>query len=347
MARQSADDARRRTWRAEWGSAAQLADDLWRVRLKNPRGLLMVNTYVHRGASELVVVDPGWPWTLEALEVALSDMGVARRLTEVGRWLYTHAHIDHMGAAALLSRLSEAPHVAWQGLAEELDAWHAFQDRTNDWQGWAKQTFSAAEYAQLEEMGSVGGGTMVGVYGAAGVANAELVGFGDELVAGDLRLRFVDARGHGPHHGAFFDAERGWLFSGDVVIAAPTPISRAMGDDLATYLASVDRLEALDASLLMPGHGLERDHELGRCFGRSRQLQDEIEQGVVAALEGAGGPLTAYEIALAATADGEVPTNRTRWFVQLALVDAHLHRLQQRGQALLADDADGLRFSLA
>ena len=71
------DDGRPASWRLDWGSAVRVDDGLWRIRLKNPRGTLQVNTYVHRGDGELAVIDPGWPWTIDALAEALSSMELA------------------------------------------------------------------------------------------------------------------------------------------------------------------------------------------------------------------------------------------------------------------------------
>ena len=38
-----------------------------------------------------------------------------------------------------------------------------------------------------------------------------------------------------------------------VVIAVPTPLSRAMGDDVDAYESTLSRLEALPTELLIPG----------------------------------------------------------------------------------------------
>src|SRR5690554_1953174 len=61
--------------RKPWGSSVRIEDDLWRLRLKNPVGSLLVNTFVHRHRDTLAVIDPGWPWDLQLLEDALHDLG--------------------------------------------------------------------------------------------------------------------------------------------------------------------------------------------------------------------------------------------------------------------------------
>ena len=333
-------DERPTSWRSDWGSAVEVDDGLWRIRLKNPRGTLQVNTYVHRGDGELVVIDPGWPWGLDALEAALAeiDVGEGRSsvLVDVDRWVYTHAHIDHMGGAALLEERSDAPHLAWSAVGPKLARWHAFQDEVADWEPWLRETFVGdvldtmlAQHAEES--------TMVGEAGPNSVDNAELFELGETLELGSMRLEVIDARGHDPFHVAFWEPERGWLFSGDVVIAAPTPILRSMDDDLEDYSASLDRLERLDATLLLPGHGLHRRGDLTNTFDRSRSFIDEYRQGVLAQLAAHDEPQSVWDIGIAMTPAGEPLRPRSRWWVHLGLIDTHLRVLAEAGRVAIVD----------
>ncbi len=332
-------------WKDEWGSALELAEDLWRLRLRHPSPAnhLIVNTYVHRGGGELVVIDPGWAETIERLETALRTMGLADSLADVDYWLYTHSHIDHMGGAALLQEHSQAPHVAWRGLEPHLADWHAFQDDMHDWLPWIGEAFAEPHRSRLLAE-RVNHGRLSDRYGTKALERVELVDFGDTISVGDLSLDFVDARGHDPHHGAFFDRERGWLFSGDVVIAVPTPISRAMDDRLDLYRASLARLEALDSSLLLPGHGLHRRDNMDVAFERSRGFVDEYAARTAEALADVDAPVDLYELSLAMTPDGEPYRPSSRWWVHMALVDSHVRALVEAGEA---EVVEGPRYALS
>jgi glyoxylase-like metal-dependent hydrolase (beta-lactamase superfamily II) len=333
--------------REEWGTAVEVDDGLFRIRLNNPVGALMVNTYAYRSPTQLVVFDPGWPWTLQALEVALRDLGLGASLIDVDAWLYTHTHIDHMGAAGLLSEFSDAPHYTWREVEPFLDEWHSFQNRMNDWTEWASSTFEDPEaIADLEastrRRREGGVEFLLEAHGERAVHNVELLEFGEEFRVADLELQFVDARGHDPYHGAFWVPDRGWLFAGDVVIATPTPISRPMEDDLGLYLDALERLASLDASLLLPGHGVQRSGDLSGPFERSRDYQERVRMAVLGALE-QSEPAGLLELARRTTRDGEPLTPRSRWMVHIALVDTHLHALVDEG---LAERHEGPRFSL-
>ena len=135
----------------EWGRASYLAPDLVRIKLKNPMGGLILNTYVHRARSgHVTAIDAGWPWTLDALDEALIEVGLcAQGLRGIDQWLYTHTHLDHMGAAALIEQRAEyAIHRAWQPVSAHLGTWHAFQDRANDWDPWRAEALAGEARAR-------------------------------------------------------------------------------------------------------------------------------------------------------------------------------------------------------
>lgn len=320
--------------REDWGTAFEVEDDLWRVRLFNERGTLLVNTYLYKGLDHLVVIDPGWPWCLDRLKAAMKHLGLGS-FRDVDAWLYTHTHIDHMGPAALLARESEAPHYTWAAVEEHLESWHTFQDQTNDWYDWSQRAFAEPARTMMREWHEMddheNDRNLVTEHGEMSVQNARLLEFGDRLQIADLEFEFVDARGHDPYHGAFYECGRRWLFAGDAVIATPTPISRAMNDDLRLYEATLDRLEALDVELLLPGHGVQKRGDLGRAFERSKKHVSDYHENVLAQLEKRDEPVGLYEICLSMTPERKPLEPIARWWVHLALVDSHLQKLVEDG----------------
>lgn len=329
--------------REAWGTAVELDEGgLFRIRLDNSVGPLMVNTYVYRGPRELIVIDPGWPWTLDALEAALRDLGLARSFVDVDAWLYTHTHIDHMGPAALLSEISDAPHYVWSAVEPHVEQWHRFQNDTNDWTTWGYEAFADREFSEAlagrtQQRRDSGVEFLLEAHGEKPVRNLEYLELGEDFTVADLQLRFVDARGHDPYHAAFFESKRGWLFSGDVVIATPTPISAPMNDDLSDYLATLDRLESLPARLLLPGHGVQRAGNLSAAFTRSRDYQTQYRALVLDILERTSEPLGLLEIGLRSTPDGKPYEGGARWVVHLALLDSHIRWLVDHGRVARHD----------
>lgn len=340
-----------KTRKEAWGTSLRLDDllldeGLWRLRLRqaddHAGASIVVNTYVYRGGGVLAVLDPGWPGTVDALAAALGDLGLASDLNDVDLWLYTHAHIDHMGAAALIERRSRGLHLALRALQPHTATWHAFQDRVHDWRPWIAEAFAephrAAFLAQRSHYG------MVRRYGPAALDRVEYIDFGQTLQVGDLRLEFLDAHGHDPHHGVFFEPARGWLFSGDVALAVPTPICRSMHDELEAYRRTLDRVQALPARLLLPGHGLHRHDEIPAAFERAREFVAQYETLTRRALAGAGRPLDLVELSLRATPNQQPLTPDSRWWVHMALIDSHLAELVARSVAERVEQADGPRY---
>lgn len=311
----------------EWGTLNEVGDGLFRLRLFNPRGALMINTWIYQGPTGLVVFDPGWPWTRDGLEAGLKILGGS--VQTVTAWLYTHTHVDHMGLAAWLSHQTDAPHITWSGVSDLLQQWHAYQDRSNDWTAWAKMAMAEPNRSIMLEMDAQSMSKqpfkgLVDELGELPVQNTLLYEFSEVVTVQDLKLVVVDARGHDPRHIAFWDMDRKWLFAGDVVLASPTPIARAMGDDLAMYRQALDRLEALEISMLIPGHGVQRKERISQAFARSREFLRQYDAQIVDVLQNAQEPVDLVSLALATTPDGKPLAPGPRWWVHLSNLDSHL-----------------------
>jgi glyoxylase-like metal-dependent hydrolase (beta-lactamase superfamily II) len=87
------------------------------------------------------------------------------------------------------------------------------------------------------------------------------LGDGDEVVGDGGTIRAVATPGHAPHHFAFLwtggvAPARGALFVGDLFMGqGDTTLVAWPEGDLADYLRSLDRVEALAPAILYPAHG--------------------------------------------------------------------------------------------
>ena len=196
------------------------------------------NTYVVRrdGASEAVVVDPGW----DAAEVRLE---LARRGARCAAILITHGDLDHIGVVAELAEGTRAPvHIAAGDRAR--------LERPNDFmppglpyrlRPWTPDVL------------------------LTGDETLELVGITWEVVR---------IPGHTAHHLAY--AADGALFSGDLLFAGSVGRTDRPGDDWQELLASVrllaDRFPP--ETVVYPGHGapttLGRELETNPFLGELR-----------------------------------------------------------------------------
>jgi glyoxylase-like metal-dependent hydrolase (beta-lactamase superfamily II) len=79
---------------------------------------------------------------------------------------------------------------------------------------------------------------------------------GESIQVGDDRLIAVFTPGHAPDHIAFWHEGSRAAFTGDLVVSGTTVlIAASKGGSLREYLASLDRIRALDAQQLLPAHG--------------------------------------------------------------------------------------------
>jgi len=110
---------------------------------------------------------------------------------------------------------------------------------------------------------------------------------GDVVVAGGEPIVALHTPGHSPDHMAFWhDASRS-VFSGDLVSRdTSVMIHTSRGGNLAAYLASLERLLALEPQALLPAHGPRIDDPRAVLIGylehrrmRERQVKAALDRG--------------------------------------------------------------------
>ena len=80
-----------------------------------------------------------------------------------------------------------------------------------------------------------------------------LLNDGDEIDLGGRRIQVLHTPGHSPGHLCFYEPDRGWLFTGDLIYEGTLYAFYPSTDPLA-FARSVKRLAALPVTRLFPGH---------------------------------------------------------------------------------------------
>lgn len=174
-------------------------------------------------------------------------------------------------------------------------------------------------------------------WAGAPLAPERLLADGEEIVHQEGRLRAVHTPGHESGHLCYYDPERRWLYTGDLILGTGTTVVAPPDGDMQAYLASLRRLLALDLARILPGHGApieapyEKIHEyLAHRLMRERQIVAALEAGV-----------------------GEVPALVARLYADVhpglhgaaaLTVRAHLAKLVAEGVVV---EQEGDRFTLA
>jgi glyoxylase-like metal-dependent hydrolase (beta-lactamase superfamily II) len=150
---------------------------------------------------------------------------------------------------------------------------------------------------------------------------------GDRVAAGDTELIAVHTPGHSPDHVCFWHPHTRTMFCGDLAIRGTTVwIPTRLQGDLVAYLASLERVIALEPERMLPAHGpiIERPVPLLRGYLQHRR---EREEQVVEALRaGCTTPAAIVERVYTGLKESLAP-------MAAESVTAHLLKLERDGRA--------------
>jgi glyoxylase-like metal-dependent hydrolase (beta-lactamase superfamily II) len=145
---------------------------------------------------------------------------------------------------------------------------------------------------------------------------------GDVLDLGDFSFQVIHTPGHSPGHVAFYDKSSGILLSGDMVGESPTWYTPPSGG-VVGYLSGLDKLEALDSTIIVPSHGPVIENP-GTAIKKMRDRLLERENEILEVLR--QGPSTFLEL------NNQVfKSQSTRFFPGLSATESHLIKLERDG----------------
>jgi glyoxylase-like metal-dependent hydrolase (beta-lactamase superfamily II) len=296
--------------------------EVHRIELPLPFELAAVNVYLVRLAGGYLLIDCGinTPACLEALTRALEGLGIA--WPAIKQILVTHTHPDHVGLARKLIALTGAQVMMHRDEVRQL------------------ADFASGSGVKWADEALIAAGAPAGLVQSIDQSFSEfrksfLTLEPDVVLAGGERipsaigdLEVIWTRGHSPGHVCLYSQARRVLFSGDQILERITPNIgwRPDHDALHEFLASLDRLAALDADLVLPSHGVPfrghrqwiRDtaaHHAERC----RQLETAL----------ADGPKSAHSLV---SALWNRPLSPFHYRFAVFEVLAHLEYLKQLGR---------------
>lgn len=301
------------------GRAKEVADGVWRIRLDSACGLV-VNTYLLMREGHRLLVDAGFPYTTGQLEEGLRECGVS--VDAVDDVLYTHLHVDHVGGGVVLAPRWAPREWVWEGARPAFGDVYAYLEGIRASPSWPEGCIPASASGDVRVAEMQSKPRLPWRAGGSGALHAPRgVAFGEVLALGPWRFECLDGRGHGPHHVGWLERQHGWLFSGDAVMAVPTPIVLSMGDDLVQWAGTVARWSARsDIAWLLPGHGMPT-RLIQPSFARSVAAYERVYAAMMAGLATRGA------VDAVAMTRAVLPGDGTRFAARSSVVLSNAHAL--------------------
>lgn len=263
---------------------------LYRTEIPLPKSpLRSLNSYVIRGKDRFLIIDTGMNRE-ECLTLMLANLEELKVDLAKADFFITHFHADHLG---LIARLATASSKIYFNHTEA--SFMHYKQGEEQW----RQTgeFYISHGFPGDELKLALQGHPGYKYNPKSHVEFCTVKEDDTIEIGNYSFHCVETPGHTPGHMCLYEPRKKILVSGDHILFDITPnitYWAELGDSLRSYLASLEKVYALDVDIVLPGHRrLVNDHK-SRIRELQRHHQERLKEALVALHD---GEKTAWEVA--------------------------------------------------
>jgi glyoxylase-like metal-dependent hydrolase (beta-lactamase superfamily II) len=326
----------------------EVMDGLWQLKVVLPNNSLKyLLAYLFKKDGKCAIVDTGWnaresadslDEQLHALNVDLGDIKTA---------VITHVHPDHFGLAGKIKEASgaeiivhdlEKPFISsryrkYQGLLDDVGTWLVQN-------GVPKDDIPSLQNASMPVL----------QYVSPADPDRTVKG-GETITLGDYTFEVIWTPGHTPGHICLYERDRKVLLTGDHILPKITSnVSlhpEATGNPLDDYIRSLERVEDLDARVVLPGH----QWTIYDLKGRVREIKRHHEERLEAMRQAIGTEMkSAYDVAAGVpwqVGNGDFHA-LSFWTRRAALSEtlAHLEYMRRQGRVERTVKKDIVYYSL-
>jgi len=320
--------------------------NLCRMEIPLPKSpLKWLNSYVVRSRHRFLIVDTGFNQDecQNEMNVNLQKLGVDLNKADI---FVTHFHVDHIGLAGTLATENSKVYLnesETRQMNSLRDNWVGHWQRLLD--VYVANGFPAEEARISME------NHPAHKFGLKREVAFSIVKDGDIIEIGDFHFQCVSTPGHSPGHMCLYEPNKKILIAGDHILSDITPNIAywlEMDDPLNEYLTNLEKVQALEVKIALPGHR-RLIHDLPK---RIRELQehhrDRLNEVLIALRD---GPKTTLQIAPKITWDiafkcwEEFPPTQ-KWFA-FGETLAHLRFLENKGKVRREIEDDKISYYLA
>jgi len=314
----------------------EIVSGVHQIKLPFPEGMPgYTNVYVVEGSRGNILVDSGWgnSEVLWAFREGLRENRL--KFQDINWVVITHIHGDHYGLASKLKEFCGAEVVMHRVEAGLINS------RYKDFAGLLKQIeeeLSRNGVPQFELSKLTEASIWMRQFVSPDLPDV-MLDDGDRLSNGSFEFEVLRTPGHSPGHICLYEPRKKWLFCGDHVLFKAIPhagFHPQSGDNpLGDYINSLERLGALKANFIFPGHG-PVFNSLKLRAAEILQHHAQRERDIIKAMS--SGFRTAYRVATEIPwkleAGGIAFKDLAPWDRRLAILEtiAHLRLLMVEGK---------------
>lgn len=311
---------------------------IYEVFLPLPMRPSIVNVWLIDGGEEWALVDTGMniDESLNALRTALASMRLEP--TAIRKIICTHHHPDHFGATAPLQELCGAEVFLHPLEIERIQTFLPHPRLPGALAFFQRNGLPIERFVNVPTPGEF----WAGMYKPGGPDHH--LRDGEELRVAKQTLQIIWTPGHAPGHCCVYLPDTRALIVGDHLLPKISPhvgvYPGGPTNPLGDYLASLDKVAALDVDVVLPAHGaVYRDHRR-----RVAQLRHHHEYRMLEAIDAVRSqPRTAYRIAQEIFEFDENAPIQVQFPATFEAL-AHVELLVRQGRLARVEDEDLLRF---
>lgn len=268
----------------------ELLPGFFKINIPLPNSpLKYLNSYIVLGQPRFLIIDTGLNRP-ECLNQFLKAINFLKLDLDKADFFITHMHSDHVGLLGHLDRPSSKvyfnkPEITYFNL-DEIETRQKIRHDLYVANGYPEQEYQLA-LANNPGM----------LYGLKRKIDFTPLKEGNLIECGDYCFKCIETPGHSPGHMCLYEPAKKILISGDHILNDITPNITwwpGMENPLDQYFKSLNKVDTLEARLVLPGHRtIDKDHH-NRIKEIQKHHQRRLNEVVLVLRD---GEKTAFQIA--------------------------------------------------
>lgn len=292
--------------------------------------LFNVNVYLILD-DKLTLIDTGHYYkdSVTILEKSLKKLGY--EFHDLNCIIYTHPHVDHAGGGLRISRnYKDIIHISYHKAASTLENLSEYcRQFVKRSEKFLNTIARGAPPELIRETKEV-----FNIYNLPepelGLKTIKRVTHGELLNLGKTGLQVIHTPSHTPWDISLYEPKQKLLFTGDFILGKGTSLlTFLINSDVDNYRSSLKKIQRLDLSIILPGHGNIVDNPY-QAIEHALKQSALLEKNILNVLK--QGKKTVQEIVYSLL-HGNI-NNSIIWYRYIGMVDTYLKKLLRENKVM-------------